>query len=61
MDQELPEEVLDMYAEQMETTYNGVYAEISIEHQDAVLTLLSAAGYVVTEDGRLSELADRGY
>ncbi len=56
MSEELPPEILDDYAERAMTTLNGEYATISADQKEAVLRDLSAAGYRLFEEPRLSTL-----
>ena len=56
MNEELPPEILDDYAERAMTTLNGEYATISAGHKEAVRRDLTAAGYRLFEEPELTTL-----
>ena len=58
MNEDLPQEILDAYAEVTMTVLNGAYAEIPVKHRRAVLRELAALGYAVAEEKRLEELVN---
>lgn len=61
VEEDLPEEVLEAYAERYETVMNGSYAEIPADHCDAVLARLATLGFEVVEEPKIEELANFRY
>ncbi len=56
MNQELPSEILDRYAERTETNFNGTFATLLASDKAAVLHDLETLGYRVVEDPELRAL-----
>ena len=58
MEEELPEEVLEKYADRRTTSFNGTYAEILASYRDLVLDHLRSLGYELIEEPALADLAN---
>jgi hypothetical protein len=56
MNQELPDEVLDEFADTYTTNFNGDFSTIPAERADQVLAQLAQLGYVLREEPRLGDL-----
>ena len=54
---DLPLEIREKFAESYETSFNGAYATIEPDKRDGVIAALEAAGYTVSEDPSIHELA----
>jgi hypothetical protein len=57
MNQHLPEEVLDEFAETYATSFNGDFSMIPWDTAAAALARLTALGFTLREDDRVSQLA----
>lgn len=57
MNQHLPDEVLDEFAETYTTSFNGVFSMIPWDSADAALACLVELGFKLRKDDRLSQLA----
>ena len=58
---DLPLEIREKFAESYETSFNGAYATIEPDKRDGVIAALEAAGYTVSEDPSIQELAMIGW
>lgn len=58
---DLPSEIREKFAESYETSFNGTYSTIEPDKRDGVIAALEAAGYTVTEDPSIQELAMIGW
>lgn len=56
MNEQLPRDLLNRYAERSLTSYNGVFATIPAQHRDDVLRDLEARGHRLIEEPRLDQL-----